>query len=306
MIRKSTFILSTFLLSMLFLCSTALAGVFPIGMYFDTGGNQDWDDDAWFYGIKMDTYSEDRIGYTNLSGEAATAAIATYQSFGADGILGSGDTFTQDMTFTVDGALNIDADVVGGLISFEDNWKVDINLEGYIDDFVNFGTDPVDVNNREGIKDTTFTSKYTGGSAKIYHVDEDGVEIAEIAGFKFSAGTDTILSESFWKDEAKAATSFRFDWISANYDYLKKDLYDPAGLSLEDLITLNLAFATTQDSINVGDNLGEIDNGVLVPTTTTGIKAEFKAVPEPTTLLLFGTGLLGLGILGRRKFMPKK
>lgn len=33
--------------------------------------------------------------------------------------------------------------------------------------------------------------------------------------------------------------------------------------------------------------------------------SEFTATPEPTTLLLFGTGLLGLAAFGRKKFMKK-
>lgn len=35
------------------------------------------------------------------------------------------------------------------------------------------------------------------------------------------------------------------------------------------------------------------------------VKVEFSTVPEPTTMLLFGTGLFGLAAFGRKKFMKR-
>jgi len=51
------------------------------------------------------------------------------------------------------------------------------------------------------------------------------------------------------------------------------------------------------------DLAGKIENGQTVLSTYSGSAA--AAVPEPTTMLLFGIGLLGLGGLGRKKLLKR-
>lgn len=306
--RKTIFILSTFLLSMLFLCSTALAGAFPLGIYFDkTGGGAFGDENYVAYGVGYGTTSADRQEYISIfDGVTRTAGIITSQSFGADNILGNYDTFTQNAIFSINAALDIQGDDWGDdRLVRADNWKMEINLSGYIFDYIGPGYD-VTTTNPEGIQEATFTSRYTGGDARFYHVDADGNEIADIAQFAFRQGTDVNLEPSLWGESLGDEISFKFDWTWANYNYFGDELFDPSGALLSDLITLNLAFSTSQDSINLINDLGEYADGVKVLTRTTGGKADFQAVPEPTTMLLFGTGLLGLGFFARRKFVIKK
>lgn len=50
---------------------------------------------------------------------------------------------------------------------------------------------------------------------------------------------------------------------------------------------------------------GELRIGIHVQGFTSGGSESFVNVPEPSTLLLLGAGLIGLGLLGRKKFRIK-
>jgi len=61
-----------------------------------------------------------------------------------------------------------------------------------------------------------------------------------------------------------------------------------------DSVTITLDLSDVID-----DDLSFLDNGVIVEF---GSDAAFVPVPEPATMLLFGSGLIGLAVVGRKKF----
>lgn len=97
----------------------------------------------------------------------------------------------------------------------------------------------------------------------------------------------------------KIDLEFVFDYVNPNY--FGADEVDLVGKSWL------LAFVGGRiDQENIWTlNEGTGDETLLIEWDLPNMQAEFEAIPEPTTLLLFGTGLLGLAAFGRKKFMNK-
>ena len=133
---------------------------------------------------------------------------------------------------------------------------------------------------------------YRGWPAREYEITKVD-DIEKIEGNTYTAGDLRIT----WEHDLFSGT---WTWSGDDYGlgfYAVKGgpefalyLVDPADTE---------GIWTTRHLLNPGGNIPEISHfaAVEIPKST---------VPEPTTMLLFGTGLLGLGILGRRKFMPRK
>jgi len=119
----------------------------------------------------------------------------------------------------------------------------------------------------------------------------------DIAHFNFSSALTSNLDGSLVGGEALGMNvdiEFIYDWVHTDYfGVAEQDLVDKKWL---------LAFAATridQDEFHIGSD------DYYIEWQLQGGRIEHAAVPEPTTLLLFGTGLLGLAAFGRRKFMKK-
>lgn len=114
---------------------------------------------------------------------------------------------------------------------------------------------------------------------------------------------------SFWvSEDAGGASELAVYWNNLLVDYLQNPnpLTDPNALySGWQLYTISGLLATgdhTYFQINGCQTLGEIAfDDVYVGTSTGGPNSPLTAVPEPASLMLLGSGLLGLGGVVRRK-----
>lgn len=76
-------------------------------------------------------------------------------------------------------------------------------------------------------------------------------------------------------------------------------LFDSSlGVHTSDTITFN----PTMDTIHVSKDIG-VNGGTEGLATISGVTNHFSEVPEPATMLLLGSGLLGMGVYARRRFI---
>lgn len=306
---------------------TNMAYSFEIGVSFDntgSGANYDYD----LYGFSYDQYGslaanegQDTKDMTNIldNNNLIEVDIITEQSFTHTGdtdptILGDGDIFRETISFSVQDSLWFDGSSYSLLddLSNDDAYQInmEIYLEGHITDYSNSAGD-VDLNDSntyENIQDATYTSVFDDGSVTMYNDAnsngiQDGTEDT-IALFNFVAGDDINLTPTvFAGGTVGSAIAYAFEWDYANPLYWEDALFDPTGTLLSDLIFLDLAFASTTDNITGIDALGfdSTNETLLIPFAAAGGDAVLSAIPEPTTILLFGIGLIGLAGASRRK-----
>ncbi|WP_022668828.1 PEP-CTERM sorting domain-containing protein [Desulfospira joergensenii] len=326
-LRKNLIALVLFT-SLFLLSSTGYS--FVLGLNFDEDGLDNGTSYIPIYGYSYDQFGsnntagegQDTEDFTDIiSGTSAEVDIVTVQTTsggaGSDDILGNGDTFYEDIGFSVQNALDwtglsysVGASFEGAQINLE------VHLDGHIKDYSNAAGD-VDITNATtyaNIQSASFTSVFDTGGATLYvDANANGVQdVGEdtIATFTLLSGDDISLEPTvFAGGDVGDDIAYSFEWTYANPEYWDNNVYDPAGLLLQDLITLELAFASTTDNITGINALGvgtDSDTGettLLIPFAAAGGDAIFsaKVIPEPSTLLLLGFGLLGFAGACRRK-----
>jgi hypothetical protein len=134
---------------------------------------------------------------------------------------------------------------------------------------------------------------FTGGNATMYDTTN------QIATFDFTSALISELTGGLLQNP-KLGMKIDFDFLftSVNSNYwgpLERDLVGNHWL-------LSVVGGRIDESSAVYD---PTNNQYIINWVFPGARMEFEAVPEPSTILLLGSGLLGVALFGRRKFFKK-
>jgi hypothetical protein len=132
-----------------------------------------------------------------------------------------------------------------------------------------------------------------------------GVSPNSVAQF-FNVGEYTTTSgpHFYLADTITFASGIDFVFLGISDDLAPNP--DDFGFSMNGLVSPGTAFSTTGSSAVIGLSYSDLIPGVYTSSTLGGIKIEdfslvVAAVPIPPALWLFGSGLLGLVGIARRK-----
>lgn len=227
-----------------------------------------WTDNVVTAPTDFDTFAIGGFQLVNSQSDFATIKQYTDGAF----------DFTEAISLTV---INANDDADAGIIPpvYQGEFTALINLYG----------------NTDILPDET-TVHFTGGSGSIFHgansILDFTYEHSLAATFTDTLFSTTGLSTDF--DVTFEITDFDSDYFSAI-----------SGLSLQELIDGNLFQITAAGRYqidSISDTLNDAGGDyVMIESTTNGVDARFEVVPEPTTMVLFGIGLLGLARVSRRK-----
>lgn len=134
---------------------------------------------------------------------------------------------------------------------------------------------------------------FTGGTATMFDATN------EIATFSFDSALVSQLTGSLLTDENLGMKiDFAFIFDSVNPDYWGTVEQELVGKSW--LLSV-VGGRIDENSVAYNANTNEYVINWVFP----GARMEFEAVPEPSTILLLGSGFLGVALFGRRKFFKK-
>lgn len=117
-----------------------------------------------------------------------------------------------------------------------------------------------------------------------------------------------LISQDEFTVEASSGPTLTFNTddkntIFSKNDYIGWTFTQPVfGYDGDESITVDWPSASNTSITNVGETFNFAGSG---GERVYSISAEYQPVPEPTTWLFFGTGLIGLVAFGRKKFLRK-
>lgn len=143
---------------------------------------------------------------------------------------------------------------------------------------------------------TETTVYFTGGSGDIFHGTES------ILGFNYESSLPATFAATLFSTTGLSTIfDVKFEVDSFDSDYFSAI----SGPSIQELINSDFLKITSAGRYQVDSVSSEsTDAGgtfVMIESSTNGVDVRFDVVPEPTTMLLFGVGLLAFARVSRRK-----
>lgn len=142
---------------------------------------------------------------------------------------------------------------------------------------------------------------FTSGTAKIYidgdgNSDFDAGELS-VADFELMAPGYMMLSDTVLGLNLSGEVDLVFRFTETYDDFWAQEV--------DDLADMGWVMSFMAGRINAEDIIPLDNGGNIIGWDVNDFDAEFTVVPEPSTLILLGCGLVGIAAVGRKRFSKK-
>jgi len=269
------------LLFLLFLSTSASAALVTYG--FDVDGNNGVPSFDMLSGFQFDG-----IGSTGLDDENTLSLLDTGSDIYVAQSLYNGAPFTENFTLmTVAGLDENGSSDYANMYYGADPLFLDVQLSGTISGITMVGDN------------VSFLVTYSGGSADFYidgngNADYDAGDTM-VATLDYDYALPFNFEASLLGTGGSASVDVAFKFTDANADYWDTSFETIVGKGF--MLALTQGDLTLQQADITGDTPPELQMG----WTVISVDSVLNPIPEPSTMLLFGAGLLGFAGLLRKK-----